>query len=168
MLRPATIGDAAFISRVIIASWQDTYAGFLPWSFLVSLDQNPHHDVLSWECRISEPGSVTRIIFDGNTDVGVLRLVVGASSIPDTDTQLTTLYLLSQARGHGLGAEALAFARGEATRQVAGPLGVCVLVGNEAGQRFYERWGAERIGERVAFCLDDEPILDIMYRFGDL
>jgi ribosomal protein S18 acetylase RimI-like enzyme len=111
---------------------------------------------------------VTRIIFDGNTDVGVLRLVVGASSIPDTDTQLTTLYLLSQARGHGLGAEALAFARGEATRQVAGPLGVCVLVGNEAGQRFYERWGAERIGERVAFCLDDEPILDIMYRFGDL
>jgi hypothetical protein len=43
-----------------------------------------------------------------------------------------------------------------------------VLAGNKAGQRFYERWGARRIGERVAFCLDDQPIMDILYRFGDL
>jgi ribosomal protein S18 acetylase RimI-like enzyme len=167
MLRAATIGEAAFISRVVIASWQDIYADFLPWSFLVSLDQNPYHDVRSWERRISEPGSVTRIISDGDTDVGVLRLIVGASSVPGTDAQLTTLYLLSRARGQGLGSEALAFARTEATLQ-AGSLGVCVLAGNEAGQRFYERRGAERIGERVAFYLDDQPIMDILYRFGDL
>jgi len=111
---------------------------------------------------------VTRIISDGGIDVGVLRLIVGVSSVPGTDAQLTTLYLLSQARGHGLGSDALAFARAEASRQAAGGLGVCVLAGNKAGQRFYERWGARRIGERVAFCLDNQPIMDILYRFADL
>ena len=110
---------------------------------------------------------MTRIISDGDTDVGVLRLIVGASSVPGTDARLTTLYVLSQARGHGVGSEALAFARAEATLQ-AGSLGVSVLAGYEAGQRFYERRGAERIGERVAFYLDDQPIMDILYRFGDL
>ena len=114
------------------------------------------------------PGSATQIISDGSADLGVLRLIVGASSVPGTDAQLTTLYLLSQARRHGLGSEALAFARAEASRQAAGGLGVCVLAGNKAGRRFYERWGARRIGERVAFCLDDQPIMDILYRFRDL
>jgi ribosomal protein S18 acetylase RimI-like enzyme len=168
MLRAATIVDAAFISRAVITSWRDAYRDFLPPSFLGLLDQNPHHDAKSWERRMREPGSVTRIISDGGVDVGVLRLIVGASSVPGTDAQLTTLYLLSQARGHGLGSDALAFARAEASRQAAGGLGVCVLAGNKAGQRFYERWGARRIGERVAFCIDDQPIMDVLYRFRDL
>jgi GNAT superfamily N-acetyltransferase len=167
MLRAATIGDAAFISRVVITSWRDAYRDFLRSSFLASLDRSPYHDARSWEHRIGEPGSVTWIISDDDSDVGVLRMIVGASSIPDTDAQLTTLYLLPQARGRGLGSEALAFARAEASRQGAGLLGVCMLAGNKDGQRFYERRGARRIGERVAFRIDDEPIMDILYRFGD-
>src|SRR5207248_1232342 len=100
---------------------------FLPLAFLASLDHNPHHDAPSWERRLSEPGSVSWIISDGGNDMGVLRLTVGASSIPGTDAQLTTLYLLSHARGRGLGSQALAFARAEASGQAAGRLGVCVL-----------------------------------------
>ena len=68
----------------------------------MSLDQNPYHDVRSWERRISEPGSVTRIISDGDTDVGVLRLIVGASSVPGTDAQLTTLYCCRKRGDTGL------------------------------------------------------------------
>ena len=168
MHRVATVRDAAFISRVVIDSWRDAYWDFLPSAFLASLDHNAHHDAKSWEHRISEPGSVTQIISDGGTDVGVLRLTVGASSVPGTEAQLTTLYLLSQARGHGLGSEALAFARAEASRQAPGGLGVCVLAGNKAGQRFYERWGARRIGARVVFCINDQPIMDILHRFANL
>jgi diamine N-acetyltransferase len=81
-------------------------------------------------------------------------MLVGASSIPSTDAQLTTLYLLADARGRGHGSRALAFARSDASHRAARPLGVGVLAGNKAGQRFYERWGARRVGERVAFCLD--------------
>ena len=129
MLRAATIGDSAFISRVVITSWQDAYRDFLPLSFLASLGQSPYHDVRCWEHRVSEPGSVTWIISDDDNDVGVLRIIVGGSSIlPDTDAQLTTLYLLPQARGQGLGSEALVFARTEVSRQAAGVVGVCVLV----------------------------------------
>jgi ribosomal protein S18 acetylase RimI-like enzyme len=167
MYRAATISDAAFISGVVIASWRDAYRDFLPLAFLALLDQNPHHDAKSWERRIKAPGSTTRIISDGDTDVGVLRLTVGASSVPGTDAQLTTLYLLSQARGRGLGSQALAFARAEASRRGVGCVGVCVLAGNTAGQRFYQRCGARRIGERLAFRLGDTPIMDFLYRFGD-
>jgi hypothetical protein len=67
---------------------------------------------------------------------GVLRIVTGASSIPDTDSQLPTLYLLRESRGHGLGSEALVFARAEASRRARPILGVCVLAGNKAGQAF--------------------------------
>jgi len=167
MLRAATLGDAAFISRVVITSWQDAYRDFLPSSFLASLVRSPYHDARCWEHRISEHNSFAWIISDGDSDVGVLRIIVGASSIPDTNAQLTTLYLLPQARGHGFGSEALSFARAEVSRRAAGVLGVCVLAGNKGGKRFYERWGARRIGERVAFRIDDEPIMDVLYRFGD-
>jgi hypothetical protein len=57
------------------------------------------------------------------------------------------------------------FARAEAARRGAPVLGVCVLAGNKQGRRFYERRGARLIGERVAFRLDENPIIDVLYRF---
>jgi GNAT superfamily N-acetyltransferase len=165
LYRVATIHDATFISRTVIGSWQDSYCDFLPWSLLASLDQNPYHNRQAWEARIREPASVTWIISDMHNDVGVLRITAGASSIPGTDTQLTSLYLLRHARGYGLGSDALAFARAEAARRGALILGVCALAGNEQGRHFYERRGARRIGERVAFWLDEGPIIDILYCF---
>jgi ribosomal protein S18 acetylase RimI-like enzyme len=62
-------------------------------------------------------------------------------------------------------AERLALAQAEASRRARPILGFCVLAGNKAAQAFYERRGAWRIGERVAFRLDKKPILDILYRF---
>jgi ribosomal protein S18 acetylase RimI-like enzyme len=165
MYRTATIRDALFIGRVVTVSWRDAYHDFLPFSFLESLDRNPHHDVKSWERRIGERGSVTTIISDCNTDVGVLRIIVGASSVPDAGAQLTTLYLLSHARRRGLGSKALALAWQQASRRGARSLDVCVLAGNKRGQRFYERWGAQRMGERACFRLRGQPIMEILYRF---
>jgi len=92
----------------------------------------------------------------------VLRIVTSTSSVPGTDSQLTTLYILQQSRGHGLGSAALAFARAEASRRARPILGVCVLAGNKAGQAFYERRGARRIGERVAFQLGTNSIVDVL------
>jgi GNAT superfamily N-acetyltransferase len=166
-LRPAAVEDAVFISRVVITSWQDAYSDFLPPSFLASLYQNPHHDVRSWERRIREPGSANWIILNQGIDVGVLRMTIGASSIPGTDAALTTLYLLRQVRGRGLGSMALLFARGEASRKGSGVLGVCVLADSQDGKRFYERRGARQIGERLSFRLDQKPIMEILYRFDD-
>ncbi|MBV8736637.1 MAG: GNAT family N-acetyltransferase [Alphaproteobacteria bacterium] len=165
MYRRATIDDAPFISETVVTSWRDTYADFLSSSFLASLHQNPHHNVRSWENRLREPGSVTWIICNEGADAGVLRITIGASSIPGTDASLTTLYLLQQARRRGLGSAALLFARDEASRRGAQVLGVSVLVGNRLGVRFYEHRGAQRVGERIVFQLDNEPIMEVMYRF---
>jgi GNAT superfamily N-acetyltransferase len=162
--RLATLSDAKFISRTVISSWQDAYRDFLPRSFLRALAQNPYHDRQSWEARIREPGSATWIISENGYDVGVLRITL-TSSISGTDSQLTTLYLLQQARGHGLGSKALVFARTEVSRLAKPILGVCVLAGNERGRRFYVQRGAHAMGERVAFQLDEQPIIDLLFRF---
>jgi ribosomal protein S18 acetylase RimI-like enzyme len=124
----------------VIESWRDAYSNFLSMHVLASLDSNPHHDCKSWEKRIGEDGSTTWIIIDSTgAEVGVLRIRIGDSSIPGTGGDLTTLYLLSQARGRGIGSEALAYARAEALRRATPVLGLCVLAGNKDGQRFYER-----------------------------
>jgi GNAT superfamily N-acetyltransferase len=163
--RLATLRDAAFLSKLVIGCWRDAYRDFLPWSLLASLDHDPHHDIQSWERRISEPASVTWIIDDtAGNGIGVLRMTIGASSIPDTDSELTSLYLLSQARGQGIGSNALAFGRVETSRRNTRALGVCVLAGNKGGKQFYERLGARLIGDRVAFSWDDQPIIETLYR----
>src|SRR5437660_12659720 len=101
MLRAATLGDAAFISRVVITSWQDAYRDFLPSSFLASLVRSPYHDARCWEHRISEHNSFAWIISDGDSDVVVVLIIVGASFILETYAHLSTLLLLYQASGHG-------------------------------------------------------------------
>jgi ribosomal protein S18 acetylase RimI-like enzyme len=141
--RPATVRDAAFISRLVISSWQDAYRGFLPAAFLASLDRNSHHDLQAWESRITKPGSVTWIISDAaGSNVGMLRMTIGRSSIPGTDSELNSLYLLPQARGQGLGSETVVCARAQASRRAAGVLGVCVLAGNKRGHRFLRTTGS--------------------------
>ena len=116
--RPATVHDADLASRLVISAWRDAYTGFLPPSLLASLHESPHHDRRSWERRILEPGATTWLIPDqAGTDVGVLRISMGTSSVPDTVCELTTLYLLADARGQGLGSAALAYARAAASRQ---------------------------------------------------
>jgi ribosomal protein S18 acetylase RimI-like enzyme len=164
--REASTRDARFISHVVVSSWRDAYGSFLPQSLLASLDHNPHHDSLSWERRLCEPGAVTWILADEvNNDVGVLRITAGGSSVPGTDGELTTLYVLSRARGRGLGSQATVFARAQARRRGVRVLGFCLLADNKRGRRFYERLGARQIGRRIAFRWEDQPIIELLYRF---
>jgi GNAT superfamily N-acetyltransferase len=165
--RPAGVQDAALISRVVIESWRDAYSHFLPGHLLASLDGSPHHDCGSWESRIAEADSATWIIVDAmGTDIGVLRIRIGASSIPGAGGDLTTLYVLSQARGRGIGSEALAFARAEALDRAVPVLGLCVLAGNNRGNQFYAQRGACRVGERIAFQVDEKSVMENLYRLG--
>jgi hypothetical protein len=39
------------------------------------------------------------------------------------------------------------------------------LAGNERGHRFYERYGAYRIADRVAFQWEGNSIVELLYRF---
>ena len=165
-VRQASARDARFISGLIVSSWRDAYGSFLSQSLLASLHQNAHHDYLSWERRIREQNAMTWILADdASNNVGVLGITAGVSSIPDTDGELTTLYVALPARSRGLGTEAAALARAEAQRRGARAIGLCLLAGNERGQQFYERLGARLIGSRIAFRWEDEPISELLYRF---
>ena len=163
----ATVHDADLASRLVLCAWRDAYKGFLPPSLLASLHEHPHHDRRSWESRILDPGAATWLISDhAGAGIGVLRIRIARSTVPDTDCELTTLYLLAHVRGQGLGSAALTYARAAASRQGPRALGLGVLAGNQRGQKFYEQRGAYRIGDRVAFQWEGNSIVQILYRFG--
>ncbi len=160
--RLASAGDAILASRLVVAGWRDSYAGFLPASLLDGLDRNPHHDVEAWRARIADPAARTWIVTEGGGDIGLVRLDLD-SSVPETRSELTTLYIAAERRGMGIGAAALRFATGEAKRLDALPIGICVLSGNAQGRRFYERHGARLIGEREVFEWDGLGFTEAMY-----
>jgi ribosomal protein S18 acetylase RimI-like enzyme len=133
----------------------------------MSLDENPHHYARSRAARISDRTAVTCMISDrAGDDIGVLRMTIGRSSVPGTAGELTTLYLLPQARGLSIGSNLIACGRAETARQGARVVAVCVLAGNQRGRSFYQRHGAHQIGDRIAFRFEDQPIPEILYQLG--
>lgn len=160
--RLATLSDAPLASRLVIAGWRDSYAGFLPASLLDGLDGNEHHDVASWRARIAAASARTWIVSDDGEAIGVARLELGGS-VPGTRSELTTLYIGAACRGRGIGVVALQFVSGEASRLDALPTGLCVLSGNARGRRFFERHGARPVGEREVFNWNRQTIMETMY-----
>lgn len=161
--RLARADDAPFISRLVIAAWRETYASFLPPTLLAGLEDNPWHDEACWRARIAEPASRVWVLPDAaGQDAGVLRLTRDESAVPGTRAEMTTLYLAPQARGRGAGAAALAFLREAAAG--LGPVGICVLAGNDRGEAFYRRQGALFVAEAVAFEWEGAAIMERQYR----
>ena len=163
--RVATIEDAPLASRLVVAGWRDSYAGFLPAALLDGLDRNPRHDAEAWSALIAVASARTWIVSEDGRDIGIARLDL-SSSIPDARSELTTLYIDAAFRGRGIGAAALRFVSGEAKRLATRRLGLCVLSGNIRGRRFYERHGAKLLGGRDVFEWDGQSIVEAMYVMG--
>lgn len=139
MVRPATLGDAAAIARVHVASWRSTYRGLLPEDFLASLGEEPYTE--RW----------TRVIGDGSSSVLVVEEdgdIVGFASCGRERAgengfagELYAIYVLDSAQRHGHGRELVRAAAGAMREMRLADMIVWVLRDNEAARRFYERLG---------------------------
>lgn len=139
MVRPATLGDAAAIARVHVASWRSTYRGLLPEDFLASLAEEPYTE--RW----------TRVIGDGASRVLVVEAdgdIVGFASCGHERAgedgfagELYAIYVLDRAQRNGHGRELVRAAAGALREMRLADMIVWVLRDNGAARRFYERLG---------------------------
>jgi GNAT superfamily N-acetyltransferase len=165
-IRKATLADAAEIARVGIVSWNETFRGIVPDSFLDRMDLAER---TQW---------ATDYLNDPNVEVYTVvaeeeEMIVGyAAGGPNRWTddvyggELFSLYLLRKMHRRGIGRQLVqAVAQGLVRRGYTNML-VGVLRDNPA-RAFYERLGAVYVKEG-AFIVDGVEILELAYGWPDL
>ena len=172
--REATIEDSQQLAGVHTRSWQVAYRGQLPDAFLDGLD--PRDRVAGWQLRLGQPGpAMTLVAVDDRSDRIVGFIVVGPSrdgydhpsgngpEHPAGDRQgdlgddgahrcptgeVYAIYVDPPWWGRRIGAALLIAGMQRLRRHGFVAATLWVLGGNERSQRFYERHGWRRDGER--------------------
>jgi RimJ/RimL family protein N-acetyltransferase len=152
-IRKAVLSDAPAIAAVHVRSWQTTYRGHMPDSYL---------DTLSVESRTAQwrrdiPSGYVWVALADEEVVGFA--CVGPTREPDATSQLYAIYLLSAAQGTGLATPLVHAALEGFTDTV-----LWVLEDNHRARRFYERLGFAPDGATRQESFDDTVINELRYR----
>ena len=142
-IMPAGPGDAAQLARVHVQSWRETYAGILPKPYLDNLSI-PRH-ARQWRRRLMGADEVT-LAAEGAE--GLVGYCSGGESRWKTpgEAEITTLYVLRQAQGAGLGRRLLTDTARVLAARGAKTLVIWVLRDNHHACGFYERLGGRLEG----------------------
>ena len=101
-IRKATLEDAPAIAKVHVDSWRTTYKGIIPQSFLDKLDYDKRTEL--WINNISNP--INEVFVALNDDEQVVGFATGSKREKNREADaadLTSIYLLEQWQGFGLG-----------------------------------------------------------------
>jgi ribosomal protein S18 acetylase RimI-like enzyme len=147
-VRPAGKSDLEAIARVARVAWSETYRGLLEADTItdvVSADYSPH----ALAFRLASRSIL--VADDGGNICGFAECRVEGDHIA-----LAGLYVDPSHRHRGIGSALL-----HAARRLAPHLPVCadVLLGNMAGEAFYETRGFVP-GETFEGTLADEPVVE--------
>jgi GNAT superfamily N-acetyltransferase len=139
-LRAATDADAELIAAIHSASWQATYRGLLPDTFLDG--EVIHERAAYWRARMAAPGAerrIVRIAQRANEAIGF----VCAERQPDSPwgVLLDNLHTLPAHQGIGAGKLLMGAAQQWAREHGEAQLYLYVLEGNVSAIAFYERQG---------------------------
>jgi ribosomal protein S18 acetylase RimI-like enzyme len=140
MVRLATVGDAADIARVHVASWRTTYRGMLPDDFLASLSEE--HYTERWKRVISEGSSRVHVVDEPKGRI--VGFASGGRERAGESTfagELYAIYVLDSAQRLGHGRELVRAIAGALREMRLPDMIVWVLRDNAAARRFYERLG---------------------------
>jgi ribosomal protein S18 acetylase RimI-like enzyme len=142
-IRRANLEDVPGIVLVNVRSWQKAYAGIVPEDFLNGLDRDRPAREQRWRESLQRPSPET-VFVAADPDERVIGYSRGRASSPPHfghDAELTSLYLLPEAWGQGLGGSlVVALARSLAAGGHRSLL-TWVLRENLRAVRFYERYG---------------------------
>ena len=101
-IRKAILEDAPAIAKVHVDSWRTTYKGIIPQSFLDKLDYDKRTEL--WINNISNP--INEVFVALNDDEQVVGFATGSKREKNKEADaadLTSIYLLEQWQGFGLG-----------------------------------------------------------------
>ncbi|HEY9234121.1 MULTISPECIES: GNAT family N-acetyltransferase [Phenylobacterium] len=142
MIFPAGPDDAEELARVHVTAWRQTYQGLLPDSYLARMSIPVH--ARRFRASLLRPGDHEATLAVADRD-GLVGYAAGGPSRAKRlgEAEITTLYLLKTAQGHGLGRAlvkglARVFAANGATS-----LMISVLRDNIPARGFYDHLGGK-------------------------
>jgi RimJ/RimL family protein N-acetyltransferase len=168
-VRPATLEDAEHIAFVHVRSWQAAYRGLIPQEFLDQLDVTKRTEV--WRRWLENTGTLGTLVTVNNGDQGTGEIVGFAGLHPTRDDddpghacEVSAIYLLPQAWGHGLGRELMTAALERIATHGYQHVTLWVLRENVRARRFYEAAGFTADGAEKLEDIAGSPITEVRYR----
>jgi GNAT superfamily N-acetyltransferase len=147
-IRPAQNSDSEAIGQIQVRSWQATYKGILPASYLSAM--GPDQVAQTVRMAIMDARNLYLIADCGHLPVGYIA--AGPSRTPDSiyKAELYELYLLPGTQSRGIGTQLLAEAARRLYKRGLYSLKVWVLSRNPC-RRFYEKRGGIYLGSKPIF-----------------
>jgi ribosomal protein S18 acetylase RimI-like enzyme len=149
-ISPAGPGDALDLARVHVTAWRETYPGILPKAYLDALSVQRHARL--WRRRLMGSDEVTLAAEGVDGLVGYCSGGVWRGR-EDGLSEISTLYVLREAQGAGLGRRLLTDTARVLAARGAVSMVIWVLRDNTHARGFYEHLGGKldaARGETVA------------------
>lgn len=164
IIRKAALKDAAGIAKVHVESWQTTYKGIIPNTYLQQL--NEHNREKLWQRNIPE-----QIVYVAENNQ---RDIIGFSSggmersgkYPPYKGELYAVYILKEYQRRGIGQALLTPLVNELIARQLHAMVVIVLADNPS-RFFYEKLGGERIDTLVT-SIADKQLREVVYGWKDI
>lgn len=169
-LRRATVADAEAIAAVRVESWQTTYRGMIPDTYL---DQMRIEDsFLHWKQILEAlPAAGDRVCVYVAESEGYIIGFASGMLLPEPKlgmrAELTAIYLRPAWQRSGIGRRLLQKVARTLQAQGADNLLVWVISGNAIARNFYEDLGATLLHEQ-AFTWDGIDLKEVGYGWRDL
>lgn len=163
LLRQARISDAKEIAKVQVLTWQSTYRGHIPDSYLQNLDIE--QSAKNWAKRIESPVQDSQTIvavFDG-----VVVGYIGVGPNRDLDAPKTgevyTIYVYSSHQSMGIGSELVREGIEFLKSKFFDDATLWVFNQNAGAIRYYESHGWKPTGKSKLDKLGEFELLEIQY-----
>lgn len=103
-IRQATLQDAPAIARVHVESWQSTYRGLIPDSYLDKLSTTARERMWTRILSATDDSSIVLVAVDESGEiVGFINGGPERDNDPIYTAELYAIYLLDSCHGHGTG-----------------------------------------------------------------
>ena len=142
VIYPAGPDDAEELAQVHVASWQESYRGILPDSFLDRMSAGVHAERFRKALTRTGDHNVTLMAADRHSPIAYVSGGPSRSLIPG-QAEIQTLYVRRAAQRAGLGRELLMAASRVLVGFGARSLMISTLRDNLPARKFYERLGGQ-------------------------
>ena len=160
-VRRATPEDAEGITRVHVLSWRSSYRGLLSQEYLDTLDATER--LAGWRHALAHPETFgIRVAVARGDIVGFVSAGPSRGSPVGFPGELYALYLLDEAKGHGLGRALFHEAHQWLRSHGLSPMALWVLKDNASARGFYEHLGGRLLGEQ-SITLGAVPYPEVAY-----